>query len=286
MRTIAVENNKGGVGKTTVAYNLATLLALICRVLLIDLDTDRCLTDGLAGGGFEAKQVGKRSILDVLLDLGGAIGGATIPYDLARFAGAAPASLKPSGRGSLHFIAGSDELADAPALFDQRGHQPVATFPQALPWLLRQREITDQFDVVVIDIGPGIDPVTLSGVYAADHTITPVEPASLSIEALKRHQMRLSKANTARAKAGVGGRTELLGVLLSRVNVHSAIQLDFAAKLRAGLQAGRLPCFQAQIPASDAVLIATSDHTPVWAAYPSDPAAQAFAALAGEVLAA
>ena len=286
------DNKKGGVGKTTTAWNLATLLAAIFgwKILLIDLDSDRCLTDGIGGGGFEAKSLGKQTILDVLINPKAGFGLAKIPYDLTQFAAVIPqiaqlAGVTPKSGGVIDLVAGSEDLAEAPDQFrDFPVTQPVARFEQALPWLVRQPEVTEHYNAVFIDIGPGWDVVTRSGLFASDYAIVPVRPASLDIEALKRHQMRITRANTERARANLNAwQTKTLGVLISQVDPRSEAQSKIAADLRAGLTRSNIPCFTTEIPTSDTILVATKDHTPAWAAYPNDASAQQFVKLACEV---
>lgn len=286
----ASDNKKGGTGKTTTAFNYGTLLAAQGhRVMIVDLDSDRCLTDGIGGGTFDAHRAGKLSILDCLANPADGFTGAAIPYDIAPFMNAAQrvlalVGMSPKAGGKLDLIAGSEDLSEAPRLFtDARMRQPVATFEQSLHWMVRQPSVTSQYDDVILDIGTGWDIVTKSGLFAADRAIIPVEPASLSIEAFKRHNIRIIRGNSERTKAGLPGQTQIAGVLISRVSMHSQVQLDFANGMRQMLAGGSIPCFKTMIPASDAILIAMKDHVPAWGAYPDDPGAQAFAHLVSEL---
>jgi chromosome partitioning protein len=292
---IVVDNKKGGPGKTTVCFNLSTLLAILFgwKILLIDLDTDRCLTDGICGGGFESKILHKQNILDVLVDPRSGFHNAKIPYDLAPFQPLVPklvkllpTRLETRTGGKIDFIAGSEDLAEAPEQFrDFPTTQPVVRFEQALPWVLRQPAVTDYYDAVFIDIGPGWDPVTRSGLFAGNYAIVPVKPASLDIEALKRHQMRITRANQERARADLAAwQTEVMGVVISQVDQRSEAQQKIAANLRTGLSRAQIPCFTTEIPVSDAILLAMQEHVPAWAAYPDDPATQQFVHLAVEIV--
>jgi chromosome partitioning protein len=290
----AIDNKKGGVGKTTSAFNLGTLLAAYFgeRVLLIDLDSDRCLTDAIGGGSFDAHNAGKLTILDTLAKPANGFGGAIIPYDLARFGAAVNriastvlSQCAPRTGGCVDLVAGSEDLADAPALFARESGQPVGNFDHVLSWLVRQPAVTGKYSRIIFDIGPGWDTVTRSGLFAAGKAIIPVEPASLSIEAFKRHQARITRANSERARAGIAGQTAIAGVLVSRVNTQSPVQAQFITGLRQALEKGGISCFKTEIPASDAVLMAMKDHVPAWAAYPDDLASQAFMRLTAEIVA-
>ena len=269
------------------------MLALLFgrRILLIDLDSDRCLTDGVGGGGFDARTVGKQTILDVLTNPKAGFSAARIAIDLARYQSLLPklaqiAAVTPKAGGSVDLIAGSEDLAEAPDKFrDFPANQPVARFEQVLPWLTRQPEVTAMFDDIYIDIGPGWDAVTRSGLFAGDYAIVPVKPASLDIEALKRHQMRITRANNERAKADLAAwQTKTLGVLISQVDPNSSAQRQIANDLRTGLGKSGIPCFATEIPMSDSILLAMKDHQPAWAVYPDDFGAQQFIRLAVEVM--
>jgi cellulose biosynthesis protein BcsQ len=188
--------------------------------------------------------------------------------------------------GRIDFVAGSEDLAEASEQFrDFPTNQPVARFEQALSWALRQPDVAGQYDAVFMDIGPGWDTVTRSGLFAGNKAIVPVKPASLDIEALKRHQMRITRANQERARADLAAwQTEVAGVVISQVTPSSQLQRDIADNLRRGLAAAHIPCFRTEIPTSDSILDAMKDHKPAWATYPDDPAAQQFLHLAVEIV--
>jgi len=285
----AMDNKKGGTGKTTTAINLGTYLAAACgnRVLIIDLDSDRCITDGMAGGAFDAHTSNKLNILDCLADIKHGFGSAIIRYDITPYAAAASqlASLVHMPYvtgGSVDLITGSEDLAEAPVYFNQQ-KQPVGTFDQSLHWMLRQPDVTERWDQVILDIGTGWDLVTKTAIFAADEAIIPVEPASLSIEAFKRHNLRINKGNTDRRRAGLIGQTIIRGVLISRYNAVSPVHQQFVSGMRQMLAGAQIPCFTTVIPTSDAILVAMHNHAPSWGQYPDDPGAQAFASLAKEI---
>ena len=296
LNILSFDNKKGGVGKTTTAWNVSVLLALIfrLRVLLIDLDSDRCLTDGIGSGGFDARKIGKQTILDVLINPKGGIQNAIIDYDLRPFypiieilQNIVPDGIVRSGLpGKVDFIAGSEDLAEAPQQFkDFSTTQPVPKFEQALPWLLRQPYIQSSYDVVCLDIGPGWDPVTRSGLFASNYAVIPVKPASLDIEALRRQQMRINRANRERAQASLNSwKTNVLGVVISQVNPHSQVQRSIADDLRRGLNKSSIPCFATEIPIDDDILLAMKEHQPAWAYAPDNTAVQQFVHLTSEIV--
>ena len=285
----ASENKKGGVGRTTTAINLGTILASVYgeRVLLIDWDADRCLTDGLAGGAFDAHAANRLNILDCMADSKNGFDSAVVPFPIARYTEAAHhmatlIDVPWQSGGSVDIITGSEDLSEAPERFTTI-RQPVATFEQSLHWMLRQPDVTDRWDRVILDIGPGWDITAKTALFAADEAIIPVEPASLSIEAFKRHNLRISRGNTERKRAGLPGQTVIKGVFVSRISLASPVHQHFAAGIRQMLASGNIRCFDTMIPTSDAILAAMSNHAPAWGQYPDDEGAQAYAHLAKEV---
>ena len=278
-RIIGITTQKGGVGKTTTAYNLGAAFATRARrVLLMDLDSNRCATDLAAGGAFEAHVQHLRNILDVLTDPCGGLSRAVIAHTFT-YAGEVI---------HLDVLAGSANLADAPDRYrDAPGTKPVPKFQQVLPWLVRQPCITEHYDDVVLDIAPGWDQVTRSALYSAQYTIVPITLSPLPIEAFKRCNERIVQANTERSSAGIAGQTHLLGVLISQLDLRSRLQLGLAPKVRAALRQSDIPCFDAEIPLSDAVKLAEGAHVPVWSrewdGFGDDPASSALLQCAEEV---
>ena len=147
MRTIAVANQKGGVGKTTTTVNLAaSLVAMKRRVLVVDLDPQGNAT---TGAGVD-KRARKRTVYHVLLGEAG-IADVRVHSDSGGF------DLVPSNRE----LAGAEvELVDLP--------ERETRLKDALAVALRQmREALDaiaaDYDFVLLDCPPSLSLLTLNG---------------------------------------------------------------------------------------------------------------------------
>jgi chromosome partitioning protein len=156
-RTIAVANQKGGVGKTTTAVNLGAALAEIgFRVLVLDLDPQGNATTGL---GIDARTF-EYSMYDVIMrdtDLQDAI---------------EPTSMK--------------NLFVAPATIDLAGAEIelVPSFSRELKLRKALETVIDDFDFVLIDCPPSLGLITINGLAAAAEVLVPIQCEYYALEGL------------------------------------------------------------------------------------------------------
>ncbi|MCS6964330.1 ParA family protein [Thermoflexus sp.] len=212
-RTIAVVSQKGGVGKTTTVVHLGVALAERgVPTLLVDLDPQAALTAAFG--------------LNEDLSL-------TIEASLMK--GIAITQVIRNVRPSLDIIPASFQLNQAELSLHQRPRWPYRLREALQP-------IQGRYAYILIDAPPGLGPLTVNAIAAADAFLVPIRPDYLSLRSLKGLLIAIG-----RLRQQLGLSIELLGILPTMVQLHLRHHRDVLAELTAAF--GR-KVFQVFIPQS------------------------------------
>jgi chromosome partitioning protein len=245
-RILALANQKGGVGKTTTAVNLAACLAEAGeRVLVVDLDPQANATSGL---GARANGTFTGDLLDGV--------------DVRSVA-------KPTSFANLDLVPSKGALAGFAT--------ELGAYEDGETFLARAlAPAREEYDWVLVDCPPSLGPLTVSALAAADQVVVPIQCEYYALEGLAQLLDSIE-----RLRARLNPKLSVAGMVLTMADGRTRLSADVAREVRRHF--GDL-VFEAVVPRNVRLAEAPSHGLPITAYDPRSAGADAYYKVASELV--
>jgi len=248
-KSIAVFNQKGGVGKTTTVINLSACLASLGKkVLMIDIDPQGNTTSGI---GIDKNSL-KYTIYDVLIN--------NISPDEC---------IQPTNQEGLYLLPASVQLA---------GAEIELTSLQSRELKLREciTEIKEKFDYIFVDCPPSLGLLSVNALSAVDSVLIPIQCEYYALEGVSQLMNTYSLV-----KKGLNRSLEIEGVVLSMFDGRTNLSIQVVEEVKRYFK-GKV--YRTMIPRNVRLAEAPSHGLSIISYDPKSKGAEAFLELAEEFL--
>lgn len=250
-KVFTIANQKGGVGKTTTAVNLAAGLAdKGIETLLIDLDPQANATSGL---GFEKEE--GRSIYPALMEDGDAT-----------------EMIIETGRKHLSLLPSEVDLAAAEIELAQKENH-LGQVTEALRPIIE----SDAYQAIIIDCPPALGMLSMNSLASADYLLVALQCEYLALEGLGQILSVVDRLH----EAGVNDRLEIGGIIMTMFDVRTKLSREVVQEVQTNLPD---LIFETVIPRTVRISEAPSFGQTIFEYDKSNPGATAYRNLAKELI--